>query len=151
MGLSADLVAADLLDWTPAEPFDAILLDAPCTATGTIRRHPDIAWLKRIGDIESLSALQAQMIDRTIGWLKPGGVLVFSTCSLEPEEGEEQLARVAARDDVEVVPITPEEVGGLAEIVLPTGAARTLPFHLPGPNPRLSGLDGFFMMRVRKG
>ena len=136
--------------WTPPEPFDAILLDAPCTATGTIRRHPDIAWLKRPEDVASLADLQGRMIDRAVRWLKPGGVLVYATCSLEPEEGEHQMARALHRHDLEILPVDPAEIGGIAEAVLPSGAIRTLPFQLAGPTPRLSGLDGFFVMRVRR-
>lgn len=151
LGLSADIVEADLLRWVPpAEPFDAILLDAPCSATGTIRRHPDIAWVKRPDDVAALADAQAQMIDRAVGWLAPGGVLVFSTCSIEPEEGEHQMARAIHRHGLEIVPVAADEIGGLAECILPAGAVRTLPFHLAGATPRLSGLDGFFMMRLRK-
>ncbi len=150
LGLEAEIVAADLLHWTPPEPFDAILLDAPCTATGTIRRHPDIPWLKRPEDVTTLAELQGRMIDRAVAWLKPGGVLVFSTCSLEPEEGEHQMARALHRHRLEILPVGPEEVGGIADAVLPSGAVRTLPSQMPGPTPRLSGLDGFFMMRLGK-
>jgi 16S rRNA (cytosine967-C5)-methyltransferase len=149
--LSAGVVAADILDWTPPEPFDAILLDAPCTTTGTIRRHPDIPWLKRESDIPTLASLQARMIDRAVSWLKPGGTLVYCTCSLEPEEGEGQLASARERHrSLAVVPVRPAEVGGLDEIVAASGAIRTLPTHLANPTPRLAGLDGFFIMRLRK-
>lgn len=150
LGLSAEIVAADILKWAPPEPFDAILLDAPCTATGTIRRHPDIAWLKRPEDVAKLADLQGRMIDRAVAWLKPGGTLVFSTCSLEPEEGEHQLARALHRHDLEIVPVAQAEIGGIDGALLPSGAVRTLPFQMRGPTPRLSGLDGFFMMRVRR-
>ena len=150
LGLSAEIVAADVLNWTPPEPFDAILLDAPCTATGTIRRHPDVAWLKRPEDVKSLADLQGRMIDRAVNWLKPGGVLVYATCSLEPEEGEHQMARALHRHDLDILPVDPGEIGGLTEAVLPSGAIRTLPFQLPGPAPRLTGLDGFFVMRLRR-
>lgn len=150
LGLTAELVAADILKWTPPAPFDAILLDAPCTATGTIRRHPDIAWLKRPEDVAKLADLQGRMIDRAVAWLKPGGVLVYATCSLEPEEGEHQLARALHRHDLEILPVAPAEIGGIDGALLPSGAVRTLPFQMPGPTPRLSGLDGFFMMRVRR-
>jgi 16S rRNA (cytosine967-C5)-methyltransferase len=142
--LEAETVAADVLKWNPAEPFDAILLDAPCTATGTIRRHPDVAWLKRAEDVAALAKVQAKMIDHALALLKPGGTLVYCTCSLEPEEGE---AHAAGRP---IDRVRPEEVGGLAEIIAPSGAIRTLPTHLPNANPRLAGLDGFFVMRLRK-
>jgi 16S rRNA (cytosine967-C5)-methyltransferase len=141
--LTAEIVASDILKWQPEERYDAILLDAPCTATGTIRRHPDVAWLKRAEDVAALSKVQAKMIDHAVGLLKPGGTLVYCTCSLEPEEGE---AHAAGRS---IDPIRAEEVGGLAEIITPAGTIRTLPTHLPNANPRLAGLDGFFVMRIR--
>jgi len=150
VGLHADIVAADILKWTPAGPFGAILLDAPCTATGTIRRHPDIAWLKKREDVQSLARVQAAMIDRAASFLKPGGTLVFCTCSLEPEEGEHHLARLESSPLWSVLPISADEIGGLAEAISPAGAVRTLPFHLYDADPRMSGLDGFFMMRLKK-
>ena len=150
LGLRAETVAADILAWEPPAPFDAILLDAPCTATGTIRRHPDIAWLKRPGDVAALAELQAQMLDRSVPWLKPGGTLVYCTCSLEPEEGEAEAARLRARADLVPVPVAASEIGGLAEAVTPEGCVRTLPSHLVMATPRLSGLDGFFIARFRK-
>ncbi|MBN8993979.1 MAG: methyltransferase domain-containing protein [Rhizobiales bacterium] len=151
LGLSAETVAADLLTWDPPEAFDAVLLDAPCTATGTIRRHPDISFLKRPEDIVALAATQARMADKAVALLKPGGTLVFCTCSLEPEEGEEQLARLLHRHNLQIVPVAAAEVGGLGELVTPAGAVRTLPSQLPDPaEPRLGGLDGFFIARLRK-
>jgi 16S rRNA (cytosine967-C5)-methyltransferase len=144
LNLTAELVANDVLKWNPSEPYDAILLDAPCTATGTIRRHPDVVWLKRAEDVAALAKVQAKMIDHALGLLKPGGTLVYCTCSLEPEEGE---AHATGR---RIDPIRPDEVGGLVEVLTPTGTIRTLPSHLPNANPRLGGLDGFFVMRLRK-
>jgi 16S rRNA (cytosine967-C5)-methyltransferase len=126
-----------------------VLLDAPCTSTGTIRRHPDIPWLKRPGDVASLAGIQARMFDRAAALLKPGGTLVYCTCSLEPEEGEAMVAAALSRLPLTSVPIDASEVGGLAEIVADTGAIRTLPCHLANPEPRLSGLDGFFIARLR--
>lgn len=149
--LTAEPVAADILEWSPNEPFDAVLLDAPCTATGTIRRHPDIPWLKRPQDVTTLAELQARMIDRAIAMLRPGGTLVFCTCSLEREEGEDHLARTLDRHKLEPLPIEPAEIGGLAEAVTLEGTVRTMPFHFALDTPRLSGMDGFFIMRLRKG
>ncbi len=146
--LRAETVAADILDWTPAEPFDAVLLDAPCTATGTIRRHPDIAWLKKAADIAALAALQAKMIERAAAFLRPGGTLLYCTCSLEPEEGEAQMRWALAAGKWTLSPVAPDEVAGMAAILTPDRAVRTLPSHLPNDNPRLAGLDGFFMMRL---
>lgn len=150
LNLNAETVAADLLDWTPRERFDAVLLDAPCTATGTIRRHPDIAWLKQDSDIATLAALQARMLDRAVGFLKPGGILVYCTCSLEPEEGEAQMNHVLGGDKPSLLPVAAAEVAGRSELLTKAGAIRTLPPHFPNANPRLAGLDGFFMMRLRK-
>jgi 16S rRNA (cytosine967-C5)-methyltransferase len=91
------------------------------------------------------------MIERAIALLKPGGILVYCTCSLEPEEGEAQLARLrAAHDELRPVPVEADELGGLAEALTPEGAVRTLPCHLPNAEPRLAGLDGFFIARLRK-
>ena len=151
LGFAAETVVADVLQWTPSEPFDAVLLDPPCTATGTIRRHPDIAWLKRPSDIAPLAEKQACMLDRAVELLKPGGTLVYCTCSLEPEEGENQCAAALDRLPVRLVPIAAGEIGGIGEAIAGNGAIRTLPYHLAGPTPRLSGLDGFFVMRLRKG
>ena len=92
LGLTARVETADILKWAPGEKFDAVLLDAPCSATGTIRRHPDIPWLKQPQDIATLAALQSRMLDRAAELVKPGGTLVYCTCSLEPEEGEAQVA-----------------------------------------------------------
>ena len=151
LGLAAETIAADIFDWRPDAPFDAVLLDAPCTATGTIRRHPDVAWLKREADVATLAALQARMIERAVSLLKPGGTLVYCTCSLEPEEGEDHVRGVIARLPLTLLPVAAGEIGGLAELIAPGGWLRTLPCHLPHATPRLSGLDGFFVVRLRKG
>jgi 16S rRNA (cytosine967-C5)-methyltransferase len=139
-GLTAEVVAADALTWEPSRAYDAILLDAPCTATGTCRRHPDV--LHRIGErqIAEMAALQARMLARAARWLKPGGRLVYAVCSLEREEGEEQAARVALAPD----PVRPEE---LPEWLTPTpeGWLRTDPGMLADKG----GMDGFFVARWR--
>ncbi|HEV7325764.1 MAG TPA: RsmB/NOP family class I SAM-dependent RNA methyltransferase [Bosea sp. (in: a-proteobacteria)] len=148
LGLQAEVVTADAAIFE-AEPFDAVLLDAPCSATGTIRRHPDVAWTKRPEDIAKLTALQARLLDQAAVLTTPGGRLVYCTCSLEREEGEAQveafLARNAgfARD-----PIKPEEIGGQAEALTPQGELRTLPHQLAGETPRLSGWAGFYACRL---
>ena len=148
--LHSEIVVADALTFD-APPFDAVLLDAPCTATGTIRRHPDVAWIKRPGDLAPLVKLQAQLIDKAIALTRPGGAVVYCVCSLEPEEGEAQIAAVLRRNpDVRRLPIAADEIGGLAECVTPAGDLRTLPCHLWGDNPRRSGLDGFFAARLIK-
>ena len=149
--LKADIVASDLREWEPKEPFDAILLDAPCSATGTIRRHPDVPWIKRPRDIEKLAEIQADLLRRVAGWLKPGGLLVYCTCSLERSEGERQIeAFLADTEGFETIPVLPEEIGGLTRCVTPEGYLRTLPFHLPDAETIQGGLDGFFAARLKR-
>jgi 16S rRNA (cytosine967-C5)-methyltransferase len=146
--LRVEVAVSDLLSFD-APPFDAVLLDAPCSATGTIRRHPDVAWSKRPGDIAVLAAVQAQLLNKAVALTKPGGTLVYCTCSLEPEEGEHLITALLRRNpEVRRIPIDPDEVGGLSECLTPAGDMRTLPCHLGGPSPRLSGLDGFFASRL---
>jgi 16S rRNA (cytosine967-C5)-methyltransferase len=151
LNLEAEAIVAGVLDWTPGELYDRVLLDAPCTATGTIRRHPDIARVKRPEDVTTLAALQARMLDRAVGLLKPGGILVYCTCSLEPEEGEALFEEAICRHDLTPVPVLAGEIGGLDDAITPSGTVRTLPCHLPRPEARLAGLDGFFIGRCRKG
>ncbi len=143
-GLKATLVVADALQWEPEERFDAILLDAPCSATGTIRRHPDLPFVKDGSEVAGLVALQAALIDRALGWLKPAGRLVFSTCSLLPEEGEGQLAAALARHPlarVEPVELAGVEPGWWTE----AGGLRLRPDYWA----ERGGMDGFFMARMR--
>jgi 16S rRNA (cytosine967-C5)-methyltransferase len=148
LSLQAELVTADVLEWR-AEPFDAVLLDAPCSSTGTIRRHPDVPWLKGEADIATLAALQPRLLDRAVELTKPGGLLVYCVCSLEPEEGERQIAALLARDSrLARRPVTADEVYGHGEFVTADGDLRTLPLHLPDPDPRWGGLDGFYAARL---
>ncbi|WP_128253197.1 RsmB/NOP family class I SAM-dependent RNA methyltransferase [Falsirhodobacter deserti] len=143
-GLAADVVAADVLDWQ-AEPFDAILLDAPCSATGTIRRHPDLPFTKTGEEAETLAALQARMIDHALTLLKPGGRLVFCTCSLLPEEGEAQLdAALVRHPDLRVQP--PELEGIDPAWITPQGGLRLRPDFWADRG----GMDGFFMVNLRR-
>jgi 16S rRNA (cytosine967-C5)-methyltransferase len=148
LSLTAETVAADALEWQ-AEPFDAVLLDAPCSSTGTIRRHPDVPWLKSEADIAVLANLQRRLIDRAVDLLKPGGRLVYCVCSLEPEEGADQVDALLARDQrVARQPVAAAEVAGRAEFITGDGDLRTLPTHLPDPDPRWAGLDGFYAARL---
>ncbi|OYZ97968.1 MAG: hypothetical protein B7X99_13090 [Rhizobiales bacterium 17-65-6] len=148
--LSADVVAADAASFAGG-PFDAVLLDAPCTATGTLRRHPDIAWAKGEGDIATLAALQSRLLDAAANLVKPGGLLVYSTCSLEPEEGEAQIAALLARrSDLERVPVGAADGEAVAAFTTPQGDLRTLPCDWVRGEPERSGLDGFFAARLRK-
>jgi 16S rRNA (cytosine967-C5)-methyltransferase len=152
--LDAKTVVADATEWQSEQAgtlFDGILIDAPCAATGTIRRHPDVAWLKQEADIGALSALQKRLLQKAVALLKPGGTLVYCTCSLEPEEGEQAIASLLATEtEIRRLPVTSGEVGGLDEILTPDGDIRTLPSHLPHSDPRLGGLDGFFAARLVK-
>jgi 16S rRNA (cytosine967-C5)-methyltransferase len=146
--LSAEIVAADARAFDAA-PFDAVLLDAPCSATGTIRRHPDVAWLKRESDLGGLTALQAELLDAAARLVRPGGKLIYSVCSLEPEEGEGQIEALLARNaSLRLDPIAPAEIGGVAGLITPAGTLRALPTHMPHAEARLAGLDGFFAARL---
>ena len=148
LALQANTVTADALEWQ-AGPFDGVLLDAPCSSTGTIRRHPDVPWLKSETELSILTSLQQRLLDRAVELLKPGGLLVYCVCSLEPEEGEEQIASLLARD-VRVArrPITAMDVSGRSEFVTVSGDLRTLPLQLPDSDPRWGGLDGFYAARL---
>ena len=152
LSLQAETIVADTVEWPGAsEGFDGVLVDAPCTSTGTIRRHPDVAWLRQEGDIAPMTALQKRLLQKAVTLLRPGGTLVYCTCSLEPEEGEGAIsALLAAESGLRRVPIDPAEVAGLAEIVTPAGDLRTLPCHLPHSDQRLAGLDGFYAARLVK-
>ena len=150
LSLDAETVVADALEWDGG-PFDAVLVDAPCSSTGTIRRHPDVPWLKSEADVSVLTSLQQRLLDRALGLLKPGATLVYCVCSLEPEEGENQTTALLARDPrVARKPITPQDVFDRAEFVTPAGDLRTLPLHLVDPDPRWGGLDGFYATRLTR-
>ncbi len=147
--LSAELIEADAATWSPGQTFDAVLLDAPCTATGTIRRHPDILRLKRREDVAALSEIQRRLLDNAVKLLAPGGVLIYCTCSLETEEGLGQVERFLEREPrLQRRPIVAGESGIAADWLTPSGDLRTLPFHLAGERPELSGLDGFYATRL---
>ncbi|MEZ5707803.1 MAG: RsmB/NOP family class I SAM-dependent RNA methyltransferase [Blastomonas sp.] len=143
-GFEAECVAADLLQWQPGDKADAILLDAPCSATGIFRRHPDVLY--RIGDddIAALAELQAQLLDRASGWLKPGGMLVYAVCSLEREEGELQVQDFLRRHP-EFEPCPPSAMPLPADVQAEAAKVRTL----PGMLFEKGGMDGFFMARMR--
>jgi 16S rRNA (cytosine967-C5)-methyltransferase len=161
LALQAETVVSDAVEWQGLSEkglsegghgsFDGILIDAPCSSTGTIRRHPDVAWLRQDGDIGALVALQKRLLQKAVTLLRPGGTLVYCTCSLEPEEGEQAVAGLLAADSsVRRLPIEAAEVAGLTEIINPDGDLRTLPCHLPHDDPRLGGLDGFYAARLVK-
>jgi 16S rRNA (cytosine967-C5)-methyltransferase len=149
--LDAKIVQADILNYKPDELFDAILLDAPCSSTGTVRRHPDVPWTKSPTDIEKLAALQARMLAAAVRLVKPGGRIVFSNCSLDPSEGEELYrAFLAGTTNVEHEPIRPGEIAGADEFLTGEGTLRTTPADMQLGSPGISGLDGFFAARFRR-
>jgi 16S rRNA (cytosine967-C5)-methyltransferase len=137
-GLRAETIVADALDWTPDAAFDAVLLDAPCSATGTFRRHPEVLYRAHPAIIEQSAELQARLLARAADWVKPGGSLVYAVCSLEPQEGEERIEAVLAdRPDFRLEP-APEMVSGV------TPHSRGWLRVLPGMLDQQGGLDGFF-------
>ncbi len=146
LGLAVATVAADLESWTAPQPFDAVLLDAPCSATGTIRRHPDLLHIKAETDVAKLAALQGRMIGRAWAMLKPGGRLVYCVCSLQPEEGPAHLPALRALPGASLVPADATALGLPAEAVTADGCLRTLPSLWA----ERGGMDGFFAVAVRK-
>jgi len=152
LSLAAELVCADATAWAPDQQFDAVLLDAPCSSTGTIRRHPDVPWLKSETDIVKLSGLQRRLIDRAVALLRPGGTLVYCTCSLEPEENDSIVAGLLARDpSMRREPLTAADVFGCGAFINQQGDLRTLPCQLGDADSRRAGLDGFYAARLVKG
>ncbi len=143
-GLSAKVVTADLLKWEPGFEADAVLLDAPCSATGIFRRHPDVLHRVRPRLIAEMAELQAQLLPRAARWVRPGGLMVYATCSLEPEEGEQQIERfLADQPDFAIDPVLPDELPAGVP-AHPRGWLRTL----PGMLAEHGGMDGFFMVRL---
>jgi 16S rRNA (cytosine967-C5)-methyltransferase len=145
MGLTAETVAADAGEWNDTRAFDAVLLDAPCSATGTYRRHPDVLWAARPGDVAALAAVQSRLLDSAAGRVKPGGRLVYCVCSLEPEEGEAQIAAfLSRRGGFAIEPVGPGEAGAPQISLRADGTLRLLPYHRPG------GQDGFYVARLKR-
>jgi 16S rRNA (cytosine967-C5)-methyltransferase len=142
--LSASLVTADVATWTPGTTFDAVILDAPCTATGTIRRHPDILRLKAVDDVARMARLQQNLLANAARLVGPQGLLIYSTCSLEAQEGPEQIADfLATHANFQRAPVAADAIGISAESLTPAGELRTLPFHA-------GGMDGFYVARLRR-
>ena len=147
--LDAETVVADAAEFAPGRMFDAILVDAPCTATGTIRRHPDILLLKRDEDVAALAALQSRVLEAAAAALKPGGTLVYCTCSLEPEEGRDQIARfLEAHPDFRRDPVDAGTIGAGPAWMSADGDLRTLPCHAADLPEGMTGLDGFFAAKL---
>jgi 16S rRNA (cytosine967-C5)-methyltransferase len=142
-GLAAETVAADAVEWRDGRLFDAVLLDAPCSATGTFRRHPDVLWVASPADIARLAEVQARLLDSAARRVKPGGRLVYCVCSLEPEEGEGQVAAFLGRTPgFALDPIASGDGGAPEASLRPDGTLRILPHHRPG------GTDGFYVARL---
>jgi len=149
LGLAVEIVRADVLSWEPNRKFDAVLLDAPCSSTGTVRRHPDVPWTKTPEDIAKLADLQGRLLERALTFVHPSGMVVFSNCSLDPSEGEELVRNLlATRDDVAVDPILPEELPGAEHFVTAEGFLRTTP-AITSAEGQLDNIDGFFAARLR--
>jgi 16S rRNA (cytosine967-C5)-methyltransferase len=142
-GLNADIIQADARDFEGSAPF--VLIDAPCTATGTVRRHPDLPWIKGAADVTVSAGAAYEILESGARMVAPGGTLVFAVCSLEREEGEEQIAAfLSGHPEFSRAPITAEEIFGYADWITPDGDLRTLPCYLPG------GMDGFFAARLKR-
>ncbi len=147
LGLNAATVVADATAWRPAEPADAVLLDAPCSATGTLRRHPDIAHLKGPAQLTTLTALQDRLLGAALEMVRPGGLLVYATCSLQPEEGPDRAAALCRSGAaLERVAVTAAELDGRAEMISAEGDLRSLPCHMA----EAGGVDGFYACRLRR-
>jgi 16S rRNA (cytosine967-C5)-methyltransferase len=145
MGLTAEIVTADAGDWADERTFDAVLLDAPCSATGTYRRHPDVLWAARPSDVAALAGVQSRLLDSAARRVKPGGRLVYCVCSLEPEEGEAQITAFLHRHrEFSIEPAQAGEAGAPAQSLLADGTLRLLPHH------RAGGQDGFYAARLRR-
>ena len=146
-GLTAQLVNEDVRDFRPREPAPFVLLDAPCSATGTIRRHPELPWIKSAADVTQCAAASAELIDASAELVAPGGLLVYAVCSLEPEEGAEQVDAFLARDErFAREPIAARELFGMTELISDRGDLRSFPFHLGDRG----GIDGFYAARLRR-
>ncbi|MGE0502410.1 MAG: RsmB/NOP family class I SAM-dependent RNA methyltransferase [Rhizobiaceae bacterium] len=150
LGFEAEAVEADIASWRSGRKFDAVLLDAPCSSTGTVRRHPDVPWTKTEGDIEKLAGVQRRLLEAAISLARPGGRIVFSNCSLMPEEGEQLVRALPAGSGVRPDPVDPDEVPDVARFVTVEGFLRTTPADLDLGHPELSGIDGFFAARLQR-
>ncbi|MGB1088519.1 MAG: MFS transporter, partial [Alphaproteobacteria bacterium] len=147
VGLTAELFCTDAAALEGLDPFDAVLLDAPCSATGTIRRHPDLPWIRDEDSMKSLTGLQDKLLDRAAALTKPDGTLVYAVCSLEPREGEERIAAFLARhSNFARNAVTANEISPAENALAPSGDVRVLPCHLADQG----GMDGFFISRLRR-
>jgi len=143
LNLAAEMISADAAQWSDGRAFDVVLLDAPCSSTGAFRRHPDVLWNAKPGDLAPLAAVQSRLLEAAVARVRPGGRLIYSVCSLEPEEGEAQIRRfLASHPEFTLDPVGPDEGGAPRPSRAPEGWLRVLPHHLAG------GIDGFFVARL---
>ena len=154
LGLEADIIKADIREWQPKQKAAGVLLDAPCSATGTIRRHPDAAWSKSPDEVKRLAKIQQDLIRSAIQMLMPGGVLIYCTCSLQPEEGEAQADMMRNRNDILHLPFNSDEFAGFSDSVTAEGDIRILPGQVIVPDGGedlvAGGNDGFFITRFKR-
>jgi 16S rRNA (cytosine967-C5)-methyltransferase len=146
LAMTPEIVVADAIDWRPAEPFEHVLLDAPCSATGTIRRHPDIPWAKSPADVRRLAEVQDRLLAAARDLVRPGGQLIYAVCSLQPEEGEARITALLEAGGFTRLPVVRDELHGLEAEIDAEGQVRTFPFHLAA----IGGLDGFLIARLRR-
>jgi 16S rRNA (cytosine967-C5)-methyltransferase len=147
LGLDANIVCADASDWHPDQTADAVLVDAPCSSTGTIRRHPDVARLKSPEDVSKLSGVQDRLLASAVDMVRPGGEIVYCSCSLQPEEGPDRItALLDAGAPVSRLVVQPGDMVGLEDLISADGALRSLPCHLEDEG----GMDGFFAARLKR-
>lgn len=147
LSLAIETITADACSWQPDTPLDAVLLDAPCSATGTIRRHPDVMLNKSMDDVGSLAVLQATLLRSAIQMVRPGGTVVFCTCSLQQEEGPDQISKLLEEHPQIVInPIAADEIGGMSQAICEDGTVRILPNYWP----EHGGIDGFYIARLEK-
>ena len=145
LSLDVNCVVADAAQWQPEGELDGVLIDAPCSATGTLRRHPDIQWIKSAGDVGEVSNVQRALLESSVKIVKRGGTIIFSTCSLQPEEGPLLISDFLRENaNVQRAPLTVKELTGLGEDMIKDGDLRTLPCHLD----EMGGMDGFFAARL---
>lgn len=149
--LQAELIEGNAGTFQTEALFDAALLDAPCSSTGTARRHPDVPWTKGLDDVRKLAVVQEKLLRHALSLVKPGGLVVFSNCSLDPIEGEDMIARLLAeRSGIARVPVSANMLPGLADAITPLGEVRTTPAMLEAATPAASGMDGFFACVLRR-
>ncbi|MEE2746629.1 MAG: RsmB/NOP family class I SAM-dependent RNA methyltransferase, partial [Pseudomonadota bacterium] len=145
LGFVAEVRCEDVLNWRPTGLYDAIMIDAPCTATGTIRRHPDIQWVRSATDVMQAQKIQKSLLSAAVRMIKPKGTIIYVSCSLQPEEGTQVVNSVLSSfKNLHRDPVNPEELMGNKDLITDEGDLRTLPSHMS----ELGGMDGFYAARL---